>query len=48
MVIFTRVSLSIYVVVGMAMLGFVIWGLFFSSTEVIKGLDPTALGSTRP
>jgi hypothetical protein len=42
MVLFTRIALSIYILLGTAMLAFVIWGLFCCSTEVIEGLDPAA------
>ena len=42
MVIFTRVALSIYVLLGTVMLVFVFWGLFLCSTEVVEGLDPAA------
>ena len=42
MVIFTRVGLSVFVVLGTTMLAFVIWGLFFCSTEIVEGLEPAA------
>jgi hypothetical protein len=42
MVLFTRVGLSVFVVLGTTMLAFVIWGLFVCSAEVVEGLDPAA------
>ena len=42
MVIFTRVGLTVFVLLGSAMLAFVVWAIFICSTERVEGLDPTA------